>query len=447
MTQPALLVGPATLLTNSPAAPVLAGAGVLCSGDRIAEVGRWPALLAAHPETPRLDAGGKVVLPGLLNAHHHLYSTFARGMPIAPGAPLRTFPEILEGIWWRLDRALDLEAVEAGAWPPALDCLRWGTTAIVDHHASPSAIRGSLDALARVCAACGLRAALCYELTDRNGPEGARAGLDENIDFSRRPHGSRTRAMLGLHASFTLSDETLALAARSGPPSLQVHVHVAEDVADVERSLERFGARPLERLERAGLLRAGSLIAHGVHLGDEELRAVARAGAFLVHNPESNANNAVGALDVVRALELGVPVGLGTDGMASNMLRAAKSAYLVARHVRREPSAGIDLPRKLLLEGNARIGRELFGEPLFGTIAAGAPADLCVVDYEPPTPLEASTLDAHLTFGITECAVAATVAGGVVRFDRGAFPGLDAAAIAERVRAAAEVVWERLGRL
>jgi len=445
MTTPALLIGPATVFTNHGPDWIIHDAGVLCEGGRVVETGPYARLTGEHPHAEKLHARGRLVLPGLINAHHHLYSTFARGMPIPPGTDLHDFPHILEGIWWRLDRALDLEAVEAGAWPPVLDCLRAGTTTIVDHHASPNAILGSLTAIERVCLAAGLRASLCYEITDRNGADGARLGIQENATFAAAHAASpRIRPMLGLHASFTVHDATLEQAARAVPAHLPVHVHAAEDIADVTRTRDLYRSTILDRLDRAGLLRPGSLLVHGIYLTDDDLRRVAASGAWIVHNPESNANNAVGRFDPLHAMDLGVQVALGTDGMASNMLRAAKSAYLMLRHGRRDPTVGFDLPRRLLFDANVRLARDLFRDPLIGSLVPGAPADLCVVDYDPPTPLDASTFDGHFTFGITEAPVMATVSDGVVRMDRGELRGIDEEALRRRVLAAAKSVWGRL---
>lgn len=440
-----LLVGPATVFTNTDEDPVLSNAGVFCADDRVQQIGPFSELEARHRGAQRLQAEGKLVLPGLINAHHHLYSTFARGMPIAPGASLHDFPHILEGIWWRLDRALDLEAVEAGAFPPLMDCLRWGTTTIVDHHASPSAIRGSLEALARVCDELGVRASLCYEITDRNGPEGAREGIEENAAFAKSCESNpRHGALLGLHASFTVGDETLALAAERVPKHVPVHVHVAEDASDVARTRDQYGRGIVERLEAHGLLRRNSVLVHGIHLQDDELDRIAAAGAWLVHNPESNANNAVGHLDVPRAIERGVRVVLGTDGMASNMLRAAKSAYLMVRHARRDPTVGFDLPRKLLFGNNVALAQALFGDDKIGTLQPGAPADLCLVDYDAPTRLDAGTFDGHLVFGITEAPVLATVTAGRLRAVRGVMVDVDVAEVRQRVLSAARSVWAKL---
>lgn len=444
MPQDELLIGPATIISNHAPTGVLPDGGVVCSDGQVRAVGPFSELKGKYPSARHLDAENKVVMPAFVNAHHHLYSTFARGMPFAPGTPLRNFGEVLENIWWRLDRALDLEAVAAGAWPPVLDSIRWGSATIVDHHASPSAIRGSLEALAHVCSAVGLRAALCYEITDRNGVEDVALGLEENLAFFNRQPSAAFRGMIGLHASFTVSDETLALVKRTIPDHAPIHIHAAEDAMDVKHAKKKHGCGVVERLEKHGLLRKNSILAHGVHLKDDELKRIAKAGAFLVHNPESNQNNAVGALDLVHAMELGVTVALGTDGMASNMLRAAKSAYLMARHVRKDPGMGIDICRRLLLENNAQLARSVFGNPKIGAITPDAPADLVVVDYDSPTPLNDSNLDGHLTFGITESAVIATVAGGVVRMDRQGYKGVDLARLRKEIEPACAKVWKRL---
>lgn len=447
MTTTELLIGPATIITNVPGQAPLSHGAVLCRGDRVEAIGPFAELQKKHPQAKRLDGCDGVVMPGLINGHHHLYSTFARGMPIPAGTPLRTFPEILEGIWWRLDRALDLDAVEAGAYPPVLDCVRWGATTIVDHHASPRAIRGSLKALATVCENVGVRAALCYEITDRNGHADAIAGIEENVAFATE-HAShpRLRGLLGLHASFTIADETLAAAGKMIPADLPIHIHVAEAADDARLTSDQYKSGILDRLERHGLLRPRSILAHGTHLSNDELKRVAAAGAWIVHNPESNMNNAVGYFDVLRALDAGVKVALGTDGMASNMLRAAKAAYLMARHARHDATVGFNLPRQLLLEGNRKLAQELFGQPDLGTIAVGGPADLCLLDYDPPTVLNAQTFESHLVFGLTEAPVLATVSAGKVRYDRGTFEGVDVAAVRKRVLEAANRTWEWLAK-
>ncbi|HXR11990.1 MAG TPA: amidohydrolase family protein, partial [Gaiellaceae bacterium] len=239
--------------------------------------------IAAPGEGTRIDCDGVIAVPGNVCAHTHLYSALARGMPYALEPPTN-FLQILQRVWWRLDRALDDDSVRASALVGGMEALLSGTTTLVDHHASPNAIDGSLDVIADALGSLGVRSVLCYETTDRDGPERAHAGIEENRRFlaERRP---LARGMVGAHAGFTMSDETLLACAEVGP----MHIHAAEDAVDV-------GA--VERLERLGLLDEHMLLAHGVHLDDDELAAVREAGASVVHNARSNMNNAVGRAPV-----------------------------------------------------------------------------------------------------------------------------------------------------
>ena len=246
--------------------------------------------------------------PGLVCAHHHLYSTLARGMPAPPLTPT-TFLGVLEQIWWRLDTALDLEMLDWSAKLGALEALEAGCTAIVDHHESPNAIDGSLSVIAEACAEVGVRVVASYGVTDRHGPEGARRGLEENDRFL----SGGGRGMVGVHAAFTCSDDTLHaaadLAVRHG---VGVHVHVAEGPDD-------GGA--VDRLH--ALATDDWLLIHGVHLPDGHgLRGT------IVHNPRSNMNNAVG---YARPARFANPVALGTDGIGADMLAEFQLAFVAAR--------------------------------------------------------------------------------------------------------------------
>lgn len=437
-----LLVTNATVLAGEAAGRPGAGA-VLVDGDRIAAVGLAAVLERLHPAVPRLDARGRLCTPGLVNAHMHLYSTFARGMPL-PGPPPTSFVEILERLWWRLDRALRPEDLYPSAVVPLCDGLRAGVTTVVDHHASPNAVSGSLDEIARAFEDAGVRGVLCYEVSDRDGAEVARAGIDENVRFARRARGSPTlRGMMGLHASFTLSDDTLErAAAEAAAIGVVAHVHAAEDRADQEGSLRRSGARVALRLDRHGLL-SQALLAHGVHLDREEAELVAARGAIVVHNPQSNANNAVGWARIGELLACGVRLALGSDGMTSAILDEARMALLMARHELRDPAAGWGAVEGMLLDGNREVAERQFGARL-GVLEPGALADLVVWRYEPPTPISADGFLGHALFGLTQAEAADVVVGGVQRLSDGVVLGLDEAAARAEARERAAALWRRL---
>lgn len=435
------LLANGVVLTDPSSPEVIDDGAVAWSEGRILAVGQAARLGERYPEATRLDARGGVILPGFVNLHHHFYSALARGLD--PGTPTRNFGEVLDRLWWRLDRALDRETVRLSAQLSAADCARWGNTCVFDHHASPSAIDGSLDVIAEAMEEAGLSAVLCYEVTDRNGHDQAMAGVAENLRFLAAHHDHpRIRGVFGLHASFTLRDETLEQVARKRSPGDGCHIHLAEDPIDVAATRETFGMSPVERLERFGLLDGRALVAHGIHLDASDYATLARCDATVIHNPESNNNNGVGRLDAVVAAAHGCRVGLGTDGMSSAVQRALRSAFLTHRGATRDPTSGFEILPDLLAN-NVAIARRFLGEPLLGTLAPGAPADLAVIDSPPPTALTADNAFAHLVYGLSEAPVRHTVAGGRVLLEDFRHTTVDPAALARRAREVSPELWRR----
>ena len=429
-----MLLRHATLATLQPAE--VAPGDLRVEDGRITE--RAPAL-AARAGEETVDLGGALVLPGFVNAHTHLYSALARGVPPPSEAP-QSFVEILEKIWWRLDRVLDEETVRLSALVGAIDAARSGTSFLVDHHASPSFVRGSLDVVRRAVEDVGLRSVLCYETTDRNGLEGRDAGLAENAAFLAAGPTALTRARVGAHASFTLSDDSLDRLSRIAAEARSaIHVHVAEDRVDVDDAVRRGSTGVVDRLHRHGLVARDAILVHAVHLDERELADAQAKGAWLVHCPRSNMNNGVGHART----EAFRHAALGTDGLDQDMLAEARAAFLRMRDDGRADAfaAAIDL-----LAGGHRLASALLGENL-GRLEPGAPADLAVLDYRPPTPLTADNLGGHLLFGIDRSHVCSTlVAGRFVMRDR-AIVTVDEDAVAAQARAAAPRLWERMQAL
>jgi putative selenium metabolism protein SsnA len=344
-----------------------------------------------------IDCGGAVVLPGLVNGHTHLYSALAVGMPPPPNAP-ENFKEILQRIWWRLDQALDAEAIETSARIGALDALRCGTTTLFDHHASPNGIEGSLDLIEKGLSDVGLRGVLCYETTDRHGPEGRAEGLEENhryLEKRLQTYSSQFAGMVGAHASFTLEDETLTqLAALAEDFDTGVHMHVAEDPCDEEDCQERYQMFLIDRLAGHKLLRPRSIFVHGTHLDPAALLRISEAGAVLAHTPHSNLNNGVGyaPLPAYRCKAM-----LGTDGLGSDLFAEAKAAWCASRHEQARLTPNHVLR---LLATSARRASEALQITL-GKLDRNAAADVVITDYRPFTPLTGENLAAHFIFGMS----------------------------------------------
>ncbi len=381
------------------------------------------------------DCSGCVIVPGNVCAHTHLYSALARGMPYRL-APPENFLQILQRIWWRLDRALDLDGVRSSALVGGMDALLSGTTTVIDHHASPNAVDGSLDVLAGALGGLGLRSVLCYETSERDGATVTGAGLAENRRFLGRLAGSPvplTRGLVGAHASFTLSDETLrACIELAADFRVGVHVHAAEDAID---------AHAVERLAAFDGLDERTLLAHGVHLDEHEAALVVGAGAWLAHNTRSNMNNSVG-----RAHVAGYPgrLPLGTDGIGSDMFEESRTAYFRLRED--DGAAPASWPLARLADG-ARLAARIFDEPLLGTLRSGAPADLVVLDYDAPTPLDAESVAGHWLFGLGSRFVRdVMIAGEWVVLDRELVRG-DGMQIAHDARREAARLWRRVDEL
>jgi putative selenium metabolism protein SsnA len=394
-----------------------------------------------------ISAAGKLVMPGMVCSHHHYYSGLARGI-VAEIGPTPDFPSILAQLWWRLDRALDEEDIRISSLICSMDAIRSGTTAVIDHHSSPSFISGSLDAIADGFVQTGLRGASCYETSDRNGPEGMEAGIEENRRFAEKTaafaaagdEGPPIRAHIGGHAPFTLPDDALRklgdLCESSGTG---FHVHVAEDRYDASHSHAVHRKDLLRRLADFGLLGEKSIMVHGLFLSGEEIALLNDSDTFLAHNPRSNMNNNVGynrSLTGIRNLAL------GTDGIGADMFEEFKFAAFKHRDDGGPWFPGDMMP---MLGGGNEILRRLFGGR-FGRIAEGYAADIIILDYPSPTPLDADNFAGHLAFGLGSSSVNTSIINGNIVMENRKFP-FDEMEIYADAAARAPEIWKRINSL
>jgi putative selenium metabolism protein SsnA len=426
-----MLLRGATLATFDP--PHVEVADLRIEGERIAARGRP---LEPEPGEETIDLDGALIIPGLVNAHTHLYRTLARGMP-APKAAPRNLVGILEKIWWRLDLALDEEAVYTSALAGGMEAVLCGTTLLVDHHSSPTWVRGSLGTVKRALETVGVRSVLSYEVSDRNGAEARHYAIEENVDFQRHRQSALTRGMVGAHASFTLSPETMeGLVWAVGQTGSSLHVHVGEDAFDVEDCHRRYSLSLPERFLRHGLLGPRAIFAHCVNLTGAEVEEVHRYGGWVAHNARSNMSHGVGHAPTASMRR----AALGTDGVDQDVLAEVQGAFLKMRDAGRCDATSAVLE---MIAGGHRLAAELFGLP-FGKLDSGGPADLAVLDDAPATPLRSENLGAHLAAGLGRGRVRdVMVAGRFVVRDRRP-TGVDAATVRACASAVAERLWGRL---
>ncbi len=414
---------------------------VYIEGKRIVDVGQFPA--GRYTPERTIDARGSLVMPGLINAHHHLYSTFARGFT-PPGPPPRNFSEILSGLWWKLDAELNPEDVYHSALLALMQAARAGCTTVIDHHASPSCCEGSLDKVERAFRDVGLSGCLSYEVSDRNR-EGE--GIEENERYIRKCRESgdgQMTALFGMHALMTLGTRTLQRCADIAHGlDTGFHVHVAEDEIDVSLTMERYGRRIMDRMLDFGIPGSKTLFVHGVHFESREMDLLRSTDSMLVNNPESNMNNGLSVSPILEMLKHGVTVGVGTDGMSSHMISQARAMYLHQRTYHRDPAIAFAEACEILLNNNREICKRLFPEPR-GALAPGQLADIMIPQYLPFTPLNAETFYGHLLFGLSFSRVRTTIARGRVVVDEGRLPHLDEDAIRARCVERAARLWARI---
>lgn len=439
-----MLITHATLVNWSPR-QVEPNQAVLVRDGKIADIGPTEGLMARYREEEIYHARDQLLMPGNICAHTHFYGAFARGLAI-PGPAPRDFPAILNRLWWPLDKALTREDVRLSALVCLIDAIRYGTTTLIDHHASQNAIDGSLDAIADAVEQAGLRAVLCYEVTDRDGEAKAKAGIAENVRFLRAARNrTNIAATFGLHASLTLSEETLrACASANEEFGGGFHIHVAEHEADVEDSLLRSGLRTVRRLLHAKILGPRTIVAHAIHVDPWELEILRESEVWVSHQPRSNMNNGVGAAPFDDMVRGGIKVCLGNDGFVNDMFAEWKAAYLLHKVVRRDPrAANGEHIVQVAIDHNSGLAEMFFPGHMFGSITVGATADLILVDYHPFTPLTPGNLPWHALFGFEAGMVTATITAGRALMWNRELKTLDADKIIAEASASAPRVWAR----
>lgn len=440
-----LLIGNGRLITRDKENPFIENGAVLIEGRTIKQVGDLEKLKRSAPDARFIDARGGVIMPGFINTHEHIYSAMARGLSINGYDP-EGFLDILDGMWWTIDRNLTLEQTRQSAVATYIDCIKNGVTTVFDHHASYGSIRDSLFKIEEAAKECGIRSCLCYEVSDRDGQEKMKEGVLENEAFIRHALLDDTdmiAGMMGLHASFTLSDETLALCAEHKPEGVGYHIHVAEGIEDLYDSLHKYGKRIIDRLMDNGILGEKTITAHCIYVNDHEMDVLKETDTMVVHNPESNMGNACGCPPTMKIFAKGILTGLGTDGYTHDMTESYKAANILHKHHLCDANAAWGEIPVMLFENNAKIAGRYFKTPV-GVLKAGAAADVVVTDYIPPTPMNETNVNSHVLFGMSGRSVVTTVANGKVLMQDRKLTQIDEEEAFAKIREEAAKLWKQI---
>ncbi len=440
-----LIVGNGKLFTRNSEKPYIENGAVAIDGTKVKAVGTLDEIRADYKEDTFVDAKGGVIMPAFINTHEHIYSAMARGLAIKGYNP-QGFLDILDGQWWTIDRHLTLEQTKYSAMDTLLSCIRNGVTTIFDHHASFGQIKGSLFAIADAAKELGVRACLCYEISDRDGMDKAKESVMENAEFIRyalQDDSDLIAGMMGMHAQFTISDQTMELAAANKPDEVGYHIHVAEGIEDLHDCLKKYGKRIVDRLMDWQILGEKTLLGHCIYINPHEMDLIQATNTMVVHNPESNMGNACGCPPTMELVKRGILTGLGTDGYTHDMTESYKVANVLHKHHLCDANAAWGEVPKMLFENNAQIAGRYFKAPL-GVIKEGAAADVIVVDYDPPTHLDENNLNSHILFGMTGRDVVTTIGNGKVLMQDREVKVADPAEVMAKCRESSAALWKSI---
>jgi len=417
---------------------------IVIDGDIIVDMGA--GISGKYKADKVIDGTDKLVYPGLVCSHHHYYSGLSRGV-LAEIGPTPDFVSTLKNLWWRMDRALDEESTYYSGIISSIDAIKAGTTAVIDHHASPSYISGSLSTIKRGFEDSGLRGMTCYEVTDRNGIEQMKEGITENIRFAKEIDSEvksgkehLVDAHIGGHAPCTIPDEGMEMmAAAVKETGRGLHLHVAEDRYDVSQSHLVYGRDIVKRLDSFGMLNNRTILVHGIFLNPEEIEILNDHDGFLVHNARSNMNNGVGYNERLKSYR---NVALGTDGIGPNMYEELKFAYFKHKDAGGPLWPGDYL--RFLANGNKLLERNF--NTRFGRLEKGYKADIVITGYLSPSPLVKENIGGHMVFGMTSTDVETVIINGNIVMENREFP-FDIKEIYAKAAVAAKRVWENMDKL
>ncbi len=440
-----LLIGNGKLVTRAQEQPFFENGAVVLNGNTIQEVGDFSSIKKKYPDAEFIDAKGGVIMPAFINTHEHIYSAMARGLSIKGYNP-KGFLEILDGQWWTIDRHLTNELTKLSALETYIECIRNGVTTVFDHHASFGEIPGSLFAIEEAARECGIRSCLCYEISDRDGEEKCLQAIQENVAFAKhalQDDSDMIAGMMGMHASFTISDKTMEKCRTEKPAEIGYHIHVAEGILDLQLCLKEHAKRIVDRLYDWDVLGPKTLLAHCIYVNPHEIDLIRDTDTMVVHNPESNMGNACGCPPTMDIVHKGILTGLGTDGYTHDMLESWKVANILHKHHLCDPNAAWSEVPEMLFQGNAKIANRYFKKKL-GVLEASAAADVIVTDYIAPTPLDAGNINGHMLFGMNGRSVTTTIANGKVLMKDREIQVLDEEATLARVREGAAELAHRI---
>jgi len=409
--------------------------GYVSFEDHVISAGRMDELTSKVDR----DAHGMLVMPAWVNAHTHVYSTLARGMSLQFN-PM-SFTQILEQLWWKLDRKLGPSEIESSAYVAAAEFIHAGVATIFDHHSSQNFVKGSLSILKKsIVDVAGMRGVFCHETSDRDGTQ--IESIEENVNFVKSNHNEKSAGMMGLHASFTLGDRTLREVSKACDGQIPIHIHVAEGIEDELYSINDHGMRIIPRLESYGLTIPNSIYAHCIHIDESEVNLISKNKGYIANATQSNMNNGVGIADLEMFKLHGAKVVMGNDGFGFSPAFDLRSTLLGQKVLHGSSTAFSTSDLRSIIENTFELASNHL-KVNFGKIKAGYAADLIMVEYDPPTPINEKNFWDHLFFGITEARVNSLYVSGKPLMVDNVIKVFDENEVRKTSRRVAESLWKK----
>ena len=436
------LVGNGIVFTRDNECPEIRDGAVVIEGTKIKALGTLADMKAAYPEAEFIDAHGGVIMPAFINMHEHIYSAMARGFSIKGYNP-KGFLDILDGQWWTIDRHLTLEQTKYSAYDTYIQSIKCGVTTVFDHHASFGHIRDSLFKIGEAAKDLGIRTCLCYEISDRDGMDKAKESVDENAAWAKyalADDSDMIAGMFGMHAQFTICDETMEECVKHTPDGVGYHIHVAEGIEDLHDCLKKHSKRIVDRLYDWGILGTKSLLGHCIYINPHEMELIKDTDTMVVHNPESNMGNACGCPPTMELVHRGILTGLGTDGYTHDMIESWKVANVLHKHHLCDANAAWGEVPEMLFKNNPAMAMRYFNAEL-GVLKEGAAADVIVMDYDPPTEMNENNVNGHILFGMMGHDCVTTICNGQILMKDREITIVDAEKIYADVREQAADLW------
>lgn len=442
-----ILVGNGRLISNDKNNIFMENGCIVIEGNIIKDIGTTDQIKYRYRNYKYefIDANRKIIMPGMINMHNHIYSAFTRGLNLKEFKN-KNFTENSKNILCKIDKKLSLEDIKYSAYTTLIENIKNGVTTVFDQHSSPTAIEGSLFQISKVAKELGIRGCYSYQTSDSNGKRLFDMGINENIEFIKHCNNSddMAKGVFGIHASFALSNKSLEKCMKYMQGNKAgYHINIEESLEDLKQSLKISDKGTVERLMDYGILGENTIAAHCIHVNENEIDILKESNTNVINNPQSNMVSFTGRTPIIKMMDKGIRVGIGTDGYTNDMFESIKIENIIHKYNLCNPNAGSREIYKMIFENNRKIASKFYNKEI-GVLEKGAYADVILVDYNPSTPINKYNYFEHILLGVSGRCVDTTIINGKVVMRNKVLINVDEERIYRKSRELARSLWKKI---